>query len=90
MSVVSASVLALFGVANYAPAMPPDPPLVPATPDEIAQSLAHALRFAGRKPVHTADDVMVRITAERLVPHLELAGFVVMRKPPGAAHRAGG
>jgi hypothetical protein len=70
--------------------MPPDPPLVPATPDKIAQSLVHALHIAGRKRVHTADDMMARITADRLVMHLELAGFVVTRKPPGVAHKAGG
>ena len=65
-------------------------PLRPATPDEIGDALAHALRFDGRKRTHSGDEFMARITAERLVKVLELAGFVVMKKPPGVAHTAGG
>jgi hypothetical protein len=64
-------------------------PLRPATPDEIAQSLAFALRYNGRRRVHDADDVMSRITAERLVPHLQQSGFVLMKAPPGAAPTTG-
>ena len=40
--------------------------LRPATPDEIADALSFALRYQGRKRVHHADDMMARITAERL------------------------
>ncbi len=58
--------------------------LRPATAEEIAQTLSFALRYEGRKRVHHADDVMARITAERLVRHLERSGFVVMKKPAGA------
>ena len=65
-------------------------PLVPATPDEFAQSLAFALRYNGRKRVHDADDVMARITAERLVRHLEMSGFVIMKAPPRAAPTTSG
>jgi hypothetical protein len=61
------------------------PGLRPATPDEIAEALSFALRYNGRKRVHDADDAMGRITAERLVQHLEASGFVVMKKPPAAA-----
>ncbi len=50
--------------------------LRPASPEEIEQSLSFALRFDGRKRVHHADDAMARITAERLVAHLERSGFV--------------
>ena len=35
-----------------------------------------------RKRVHNADELMSEIVAERLVEHLERAGFVVMKKPP--------
>ncbi len=56
-------------------------PLRPATADEIEQSLVFALRFNGRKRVHQGDEFMAKITAERLVEHLERAGFVVMKKP---------
>ena len=62
--------------------------LRPATPEEIAETLSHALRHDGRRRVHHADDAMARITAQRLVGHLERAGFVLMRRPPGRAPSA--
>jgi hypothetical protein len=65
--------------------MPEAPDLRPANPDEIAQALSFALRYDGRKRVHHADDLMARITAERLVRHLEASGFVLMKRPPGVA-----
>jgi hypothetical protein len=65
--------------------MPEDPRLRPATPDEIADTLSFALRYEGRKRVHQADDIIALITAERLVRHLERAGFVLMKRPPAAA-----
>ena len=55
--------------------------LRPASPQEIEENLCFALRFAGRKRVHHADEVMARITAERLVQHLERSGYVLMKKP---------
>jgi hypothetical protein len=61
------------------------PPLHPASADEIADSLSYALRFDGRKRVHQADEAMARITAERLVRHLERCGYVLMRRPETAA-----
>jgi len=67
----------------------PEPPdkLTLADPKDLADALAFALRFHGRKRVHHADEYMAAITAERLVEHLERAGFVVMKRPPigGAA-----
>ena len=59
--------------------------LRPATSDEIAEALAFALRYEGRRRVHDADLAMGRITAERLVRHLQRSGFVVMKAPAGAA-----
>ena len=68
--------------------MPEEPRLRAATPDEIEDTLAFALRFEGRERVHHVDDVMARITAERLMKHLErMPGFVVMKKPPLADPR---
>src|SRR5271166_2335273 len=49
--------------------------LRPATMEEIADSIAFALRYEGRK----------RITADRLVRHLRGSGFVVMREPGARA-----
>jgi hypothetical protein len=56
--------------------------LTPATADDVADALAFALRFQGRKRVHNADEIMSAIVAKRLVEHLERSGFVVMKKPP--------
>jgi hypothetical protein len=64
--------------------------LTPATPDEIAQALAFALRFSGRRRVHHADDAMARITAERLVQHLERSRFVVLKRAAAPAPRVPG
>ena len=65
--------------------MPDEMRLRPATPEEIADTLSFALRYEGRRRVHTADDVMARITAERLVRHLERSGYVLMRRPVAPA-----
>jgi hypothetical protein len=56
--------------------------LTPATPDDLVDALAFALRFDGRKRKHDAAEIMARIVAERLVEHLERSGFVVMKTPP--------
>ncbi len=64
--------------------------LTPADPRDLADALAFALRFQGRKRVHNADEIMSDIVAKRLVEHLERAGFVVMKRPAtGGGHRAG-
>ena len=62
------------------------PTLLPATADDIEDAIAFALRFDGRKRTHTGDEFMARITAQRLVRHLEMSGFVVMKKPSGKPH----
>jgi hypothetical protein len=54
------------------------------------QSLSFALRFNGKKRTHDADETMARITAERLVEHLERSGYVVMHKPGLGQHGAAG
>ena len=56
--------------------------LTPADPHELADAIAFALRYRGRKRVHDADDMAARIVAERLVDFLARAGFVIMRRPP--------
>jgi hypothetical protein len=68
--------------------------LRPASAEEIADSIAFALRYEGRKRVTHADGMMARITADRLVRHLQESGFVLMKQPSGTApstteHRAG-
>ncbi len=59
--------------------------LRPASQEEIEHSLSFALRYDGRKRVRHADDAMARITAERLLSHLERSGYVIMKKPAAAA-----
>jgi hypothetical protein len=68
--------------------MPEAPSLRPATPEEIEQTLAHSLRFDGRKAFRPSGEMMAKITAAHLVAQLQRAGFVVMKKPPTACHRA--
>ena len=65
------------------------PPLTPASPEDLAEALAFALRYSGRKRVHNADEIMSTIVAKRNVEHLDRAGFVVMNRPPtgGSAPR---
>jgi hypothetical protein len=46
-------------------------------------------RCQDRKRVHHADDMMARITAERLVQHVTASGFVLMKGPPRAAPTTG-
>jgi hypothetical protein len=61
--------------------MPDEDKLTPADPHDLADAVAFALRFDGRR-LHSADEYMAAIAAERVVRHLERAGFVVMKKPP--------
>ena len=58
--------------------------------DEIENAITFGLRFHGRKRVHQGDEFTPRITAERLVRHLEQSGFVIMKKPPASDPNAGG
>ena len=68
--------------------MPDDDKLTPADPRDLAEAIAFALRYRGKKRVHQADEYMAQIAAERIVEHLERARFVVMRKPPLGGHSA--
>jgi hypothetical protein len=65
----------------------PTETLTAAAPQEVAETIAFALRYSGRKRVHDASEAMAAIVAKRLVEHLARSGFVVMRRPPisGAA-----
>ena len=56
--------------------------LTPASSEDLADALAFALRYSGRKRTHDAGEMMAAIVAKRLVEHLERSGFVVMKKPP--------
>jgi hypothetical protein len=82
-------VLVSFAPGGYRPRMSePAEPLTPADPRDLADAVAFALRFEGRKRKHDAAEYMAAIAAERVVRHLERAGFVVMKKPPLGGHSA--
>ncbi len=72
----------MFSEVDYSARMVDDEKLTPATAADVADALAFALRFEGRKRVHNADEFMSVIVAERLVEHLERSGFVIMKMPP--------
>jgi hypothetical protein len=67
--------------------MPDADRLTPASSEDLAEALAFALRYSGRKRTHDAGEMMAAIVAKRLVEHLERSGFVIMKRPPigGAA-----
>jgi hypothetical protein len=60
----------------------PDQRLTPADASDIAESVAFALLFSGRKRVHHSDRMTASIAAQRIVRHLERCGFVLMKRPP--------
>ena len=60
----------------------PTKKLSPADPEDFADPIAFALNFSGRKRMHDSDTFMARITADRIVRHLERSGYVVMKRPP--------
>ena len=66
------------------------PDLREAAPDEVAQALAHALIFSGKRRHHQSDALMADIVAKRLVEHLQLAGYVIMKSPAASAHSTTG
>ncbi|MBS7791334.1 hypothetical protein KTR66_15125 [Roseococcus sp. SDR] len=66
------------------------PDLTLADSDDLAEAIAYALRFNDRgKPLgsRTRDDPGA--VARGVVLHLARCGFVVLKKPPMAAHSTG-
>jgi hypothetical protein len=71
----------VFSEIGYPVAMPDaEEKRSPADPADLADAIAFALRYSGRRRVHKADDYIAKIAAERIVRHLEAARFVVMRR----------
>ena len=65
--------------------MPDADRLTPATPEDLADALAFALRYSGRKRTHDAGEMMAEIEAKRLVEHSRF--YSAMR--PGSKTTAG-
>ena len=64
-------------------AMPHDEDKLTPDPRDLCEAVAFALRFfKGRKRNRDADSFRATLAAERVLRHLERAGFVVMKKPP--------
>ena len=81
----------MFRAGRYRSRMSDADKLTPADPRDLAEALSFALRYHGRKRVHQADEYMAAITAERLVEHLDRAGFIIMKRAPnGGAAALGG
>jgi hypothetical protein len=59
-----------------------DDKLTPADPSDLADAIAFALMFSGRKRLHDSDRFMARMAGDRIRRHLEDSGYVVMKKPP--------
>jgi hypothetical protein len=77
----------LFSSVSYAPLMiEPDPKLTLADPDALSDTLSFALRFEGKRRYTDTDRFAADIIADRLVRHLDRAGYVVMKKPPLGGH----
>ncbi len=57
---------------------------------DLVAALAYALRFDARgKPRKGGWDHAADLAAEWLAEHLKRSNFVVLKRPPGAPHRAG-
>ncbi len=59
--------------------------LRPATAAEVEETLSFALRFKGRRRTDAAGSMVAQIAAEHLRRCLEESGFVIMKRPAGAA-----
>jgi hypothetical protein len=59
-----------------------DPKLTPADASDIAESVAFALLYSGKKRHHDNDRLTAEVAARQIVEHLAKCGFVVMKKPP--------
>ncbi len=55
-----------------------DRPLTPISRDSLVQEIALGLRFDTRKRLHNFEDIMARVTAEKLADHLLRANFVIV------------
>jgi hypothetical protein len=72
----------MFSSIHYRLRMPDDDKLTPADPSDLADAIAFAVIFSGRKRVHDSDRFMARVAGDRIRRHLENFGYVVLKKPP--------
>jgi 4'-phosphopantetheinyl transferase EntD len=56
-------------------------PWVHGSDEDIISTIAHALRYEGRKPTRQAEHLMARIAAERILEALKRP-YIVTPKPP--------
>ena len=60
----------------------------PPKPEEVINAIAFGLRFESGRRVWQADECMSVITAKRLIEHVILDGFVVLKLPTLGGHSA--
>jgi hypothetical protein len=67
---------------SYADGTLIDRSLRPADDQEVVRQMAYVLRsWPGAQARRRGDDALARMTAERLVDYLHLAGFELMKRP---------
>jgi hypothetical protein len=64
------------------------PKLSPAAPEDVVKAIAFGLRFESGRRVWQADEYTTVTTAKRLIEHLTLDSFVVLKLPPLGGHSA--
>jgi hypothetical protein len=64
----------------------PPQKLLPTTRDDVLGSIEYAMKFRQGKATRASLDVAVSALAEMVLEHLELSGYVIMRRPPRAGH----
>jgi hypothetical protein len=55
-------------------------PWIHGSDEDIVSTIAHALRYEGRRPTRQADHLIARVTAERIMEALKRA-YVLTPKP---------
>ena len=58
-----------------------DEKLLPATTEDVAWTLRHALLFNKKRPFDSSRQLMTDVTAGHLIEALRQSGFVVMQRP---------
>jgi hypothetical protein len=64
--------------------------LISTTREDVLQTMEYAMKFRRGKATRAAQDVAVSALAAMVLEHLELCGFVIMRRPPSAPHSTPG
>jgi hypothetical protein len=65
--------------------------LTPASRDELLMSIEYSLGYDSRgKASNASRELAISVLAGRVIEHLEMSNYVVMKKPPAKAWRTPG